>query len=62
MWNWWEVARMLNYLKGEFYKVFHRKSFYVFTGVISLLAIATNVLSCFYGRPWPGRDLWTRSS
>ena len=40
---------MLNYLKGEFYKVFHRKSFYVFTGVISLLAIATNVLSCFYG-------------
>ena len=40
---------MLNYLKGEFYKVFHRKSSYVFTGVISLLAIATNVLSCFYG-------------
>lgn len=40
---------MLNYLRAEFYKVFHRKYIYVFTGVLVLLALFINVVMATSG-------------
>ncbi len=36
---------MLNYIKSELYKTFHRKYPYIFTGICSLLCIGFNLRS-----------------
>lgn len=38
---------MLNYMKSELYKTFHRKYLYIFTGICSLLCIGVNLLMLF---------------
>lgn len=37
---------MLNYIKSEFYRIFHGKEFYLFTGVLALLTVLMNVILC----------------
>ena len=44
---------MLNYIKSELYKTFHRKYPYIFTGICSLLCIGFNLLIFYQNHNYP---------
>lgn len=45
---------MLNYIKSELYKTFHRKYLYIFTGICCLLCIGVNLVVFYQNHVSPG--------
>ncbi len=39
---------MINLIKNEFYKIFHKKSTYVLMSIIAILILATNIITNYY--------------
>ncbi len=44
---------MLNYIKSELYKTFHRKYLYIFTGICCLLCVGVNLLVLYENHNFP---------
>ena len=45
---------MLNYIKSEFYRIFHSKELYLLTGIFAALLAAYNIILYFAQRSLPG--------
>lgn len=45
---------MLNYIKSEFYRIFHSKEVYLLTGIFAALLAAYNIILYFVQRSLPG--------